>query len=229
MQRHAGRPLRPDGQPAGAGAARAPASAAARQRARGGGAASAAGTARPARQRHLRRQLPAGLRRPAARAGTQDARSEPRRQPLLAELAQSVHSTERTLLRRCQRDLGMSLAEWRQRLRVVRAMPRLEAGDTVENIAHDLGYSTASSFIAMFRRLMGVTPDDYRRGQAHRSRPEPWGIGTSGPGGAAVSAGAGGGGAAVGARRTGVTPPRESFSSRVRWRRSPANFRSGRP
>lgn len=80
-----------------------------------------------------------------------------------AELAQSVHSTERTLLRRCQRDLGMSLAEWRQSLRVVRAMPRLEAGDTIENIAHDLGYSTASAFIAMFRRLMGVTPDDYRR------------------------------------------------------------------
>lgn len=82
----------------------------------------------------------------------------------LAELAASVHTTERTLLRRCQRELGMSLAEWRQRLRVVRALPRLEAGDTVENIAHDMGYSTASAFIAMFRRLVGTTPDDYRRG-----------------------------------------------------------------
>ncbi|NVK44538.1 MAG: helix-turn-helix transcriptional regulator [Oceanospirillaceae bacterium] len=83
-----------------------------------------------------------------------------------AELARSVHTTERTLLRRCQRELGMSLAEWRQRLRVVRAMPRLEAGDTVENIAHDSGYSTASAFIAMFRRLTGMTPDGYRRGGA---------------------------------------------------------------
>ena len=35
----------------------------------------------------------------------------------LAELAESVHTTERTL-RRCQRDLGMPLAAWRQRLRV---------------------------------------------------------------------------------------------------------------
>jgi AraC-like DNA-binding protein len=43
-------------------------------------------------------------------------------------------------------------------------MRLLEDGETVENIAHDLGYSTASAFIAMFRRLMGVTPDDYRRG-----------------------------------------------------------------
>jgi AraC-like DNA-binding protein len=82
----------------------------------------------------------------------------------LGELARSVHTTERTLMRRCQRDLGMTLAQWRQRLRVVRAMRLLEDGETVENIAHDLGYSTASAFIAMFRRLMGVTPDDYRRG-----------------------------------------------------------------
>ena len=84
----------------------------------------------------------------------------------LAELAAAFHTTERTLMRRCQRDLGMPFAEWRQRLRVVRAMPLLEAGLTVENIAHDLGYSSASAFIAMFRRLMQVTPDEYRKGKA---------------------------------------------------------------
>lgn len=84
----------------------------------------------------------------------------------MAELAAAVHTTERTLLRRCQRELGMTLSEWRQRLCVLRAMPRLEAGDTVENIAHDLGYSSASAFIAMFRRLMGSTPDEYRKGPA---------------------------------------------------------------
>ncbi|MCB2040609.1 MAG: helix-turn-helix domain-containing protein, partial [Rhodoferax sp.] len=65
--------------------------------------------------------------------------------------------------RRCQRDLGMSLTEWRQRLRVVKALPRLEAGDKVETIAFDLGYGSASAFIAMFRRLMDVTPDEYRK------------------------------------------------------------------
>lgn len=82
----------------------------------------------------------------------------------LAELAALVHTTERTLLRRCQSELGMTLGEWRQRLCVLRAMPRLEQGDTVESIALDLGYSSASAFIAMFRRLMGSTPDEYRRG-----------------------------------------------------------------
>lgn len=84
----------------------------------------------------------------------------------LPELARAAHTTERTLMRRCQRDLGMSLAEWRQRLRVVKAMPLLEVGQTVETIALDLGYGSASAFITMFKRLMRVTPDEYRKGAA---------------------------------------------------------------
>ncbi|OWV29731.1 AraC family transcriptional regulator [Halomonas campaniensis] len=81
----------------------------------------------------------------------------------LAELAKTVHATERTLMRRAQRDLGMSLSEWRQRLRVVKAMSLLETGAKVEGVAFDLGYSSASAFITMFRRLTGETPDEYRR------------------------------------------------------------------
>ena len=82
----------------------------------------------------------------------------------LADWATAMHTTERTLVRRCQRELGMSLVEWRQRLRVVKALPRLEAGDKIEAIAFDLGYASVSAFIAMFRRLMGVTPDAFRKG-----------------------------------------------------------------
>ena len=56
----------------------------------------------------------------------------------------------------------MPLSEWRQRLRIVAAMKRLESGIKVESITLDLGYGSASSFIAMFKKLMGVTPDEYR-------------------------------------------------------------------
>ncbi len=87
----------------------------------------------------------------------------------LPALAQAAHTTERTLMRRCQRDLGMSLAEWRQRLRVVRAMPLLEAGQTVETIALDLGYGSASAFISMFKKRVGATPDEFRKGAVGRS------------------------------------------------------------
>lgn len=84
----------------------------------------------------------------------------------ITELAHAVHTTERTLMRRSQRELGMTLSEWRQRLRALAAVPQLEAGQTVENIAHDLGYDSVSAFIAMFRRMMGTTPDEYRKALA---------------------------------------------------------------
>ncbi len=79
----------------------------------------------------------------------------------LQSWAQKVFSTERTLSRRCYRELGMSFREWRQRLRLVKSIDMLADGHTVEQIALTLGYSTSSSFIAMFKRQMGVTPARY--------------------------------------------------------------------
>lgn len=76
----------------------------------------------------------------------------------LRELADAFHISERTLIRRCHSDLGMSLTEWRQRLRLVNSLPLLQMGQSVESIAFDLGYSTSSAFIAMFRRFMGTSP-----------------------------------------------------------------------
>ncbi|AYH43989.1 helix-turn-helix transcriptional regulator [Azoarcus sp. DN11] len=83
----------------------------------------------------------------------------------MAELARLANTTERTLLRRAQRDLGMPLSEWRQRLRILKAMPLLAAGRTVEAVALELGYASASAFIAMFRRLMQQTPAEFRKGR----------------------------------------------------------------
>ena len=96
----------------------------------------------------LRRLLAALHDNPADRQGT-------------AALARAFGFSERTLLRLCQRDLGMSLTEWRNRLRVVRAIAMLQDGDSVEAIALDLGYATASAFIAMFRGITGDSPARY--------------------------------------------------------------------
>lgn len=88
----------------------------------------------------------------------------------VAELSRLASATERTLLRRCHEKLGMTLTEWRQRLRVVRALPMIERGDKIEAIAIDLGYSAAPAFITMFRRRMGVTPEEFRRSIKGASR-----------------------------------------------------------
>lgn len=80
-----------------------------------------------------------------------------------AELARAFGLSQRTLVRRCSDELGMSLGEWRQRLRVMQAISLLQDGQTVESVALDLGYSTASSFIAMFRRITGNSPARFVR------------------------------------------------------------------
>lgn len=80
----------------------------------------------------------------------------------LIELAELVNTTPRTLIRRSQRHLGMSLTEWRQRLCIMKALVWLEEGRSIEAIAYELGYSSASAFIVMFRKVMDMTPAEFR-------------------------------------------------------------------
>ncbi|WP_246846031.1 helix-turn-helix domain-containing protein [Klebsiella pneumoniae] len=42
------------------------------------------------------------------------------------------------------------------------AIESLEAGLTVQRIALELGYTTPSAFIVMFKRFTGTTPEQYR-------------------------------------------------------------------
>lgn len=81
----------------------------------------------------------------------------------LIKLASLVNMTPRTLIRRSRRELGMSLTEWRQRFRLIKALSLLEQGQTIESIAYALGYSTSSAFIVMFRKVMGITPTELRK------------------------------------------------------------------
>ncbi|ERI14312.1 hypothetical protein O206_22735 [Ochrobactrum sp. EGD-AQ16] len=55
----------------------------------------------------------------------------------------------------------MSFGRWRQQLHVGLALQRLADGESVTNIAIDLGYESPSAFIAMFRRKLGTTPARY--------------------------------------------------------------------
>jgi hypothetical protein len=63
------------------------------------------------------------------------------------------------------------LANGASRLRFLRAIDALEKGHTVQQIAFDLGYSTPSAFIIMFRRMGGVNPNQYRLNQLRKHAP----------------------------------------------------------
>ncbi|MGC0175398.1 helix-turn-helix domain-containing protein, partial [Klebsiella pneumoniae] len=52
--------------------------------------------------------------------------------------------------------------EWRQRIRLLRALELLAAGKPVTAIALDLGYDNVSAFIGLFRRMFGTTPGRYK-------------------------------------------------------------------
>ncbi|MDZ3992569.1 helix-turn-helix transcriptional regulator [Pseudomonas sp. Teo4] len=79
----------------------------------------------------------------------------------LEEWAQKVFTSRRTLARRFQAEFGMSFLNWRQQVRLVAALSRLDQGDPVTVIANDLGYETPASFSLMFRKLTGRSPSSY--------------------------------------------------------------------
>jgi len=70
-------------------------------------------------------------------------------------------ASARTLARLFLKETGMGFGAWRQQLRLLRAIERLAAGDDVTSLALDLGYSSTSAFIAMFKRSLGKTPGTF--------------------------------------------------------------------
>jgi transcriptional regulator GlxA family with amidase domain len=71
---------------------------------------------------------------------------------------------ERTLKRRFKAATGCSLIEYLQHLRIEEAKRMLESSDrAAEDIGADVGYSDASFFRRLFKRLVGATPGHYRR------------------------------------------------------------------
>lgn len=80
----------------------------------------------------------------------------------LKQWAVEVHTTERTLARYCQQELGMSFTEWRIRVRYLHSMTLLKSGMSVKEVALTLGYQQASPFISMFKKYSGETPEYYK-------------------------------------------------------------------
>jgi transcriptional regulator GlxA family with amidase domain len=71
---------------------------------------------------------------------------------------------QRTLKRRFKAATGCSLIEYLQNLRVEEAKTLLETSDLpVDEISYQAGYSDASFFRRLFKRLTGLTPSHYRK------------------------------------------------------------------
>jgi len=84
--------------------------------------------------------------------------AQPDDQRPLSELARNAGLSARTLTRLFERDTGLSFRAWRRRLRLLKSLGGLEAGDSVTKVALDSGYNSTSAFSSAFRREFGVTP-----------------------------------------------------------------------
>jgi len=79
------------------------------------------------------------------------------------EVAGEVGLAPRSLARRFEEEIGMTWRAVLRRLRVLRAIEELAAGDApVTGIAFAVGYGSLSAFNAAFRELTGRTPTEYR-------------------------------------------------------------------
>ncbi|WP_407146977.1 AraC family transcriptional regulator [Bradyrhizobium sp. ORS 86] len=74
-----------------------------------------------------------------------------------------IGMSPRTLTRHFEREVGMSLRAWRQRVRLFKAIELLGSELPITEIALRLGYSSASAFIFMFRSEMRISPLQHRR------------------------------------------------------------------
>jgi AraC-like DNA-binding protein len=71
--------------------------------------------------------------------------------------------SRRTFTRAFKHETGLTFSGWQRRACLAWALPRLLAGERVTTIAFDLNYSSPAAFTAMFKQLIGDTPELYRR------------------------------------------------------------------
>lgn len=87
----------------------------------------------------------------------------------VAGLAPRLHASTRTLQRVAARYFGLSLHAMIRRRRLQEAADRLRTDPdlTIAHLAGELGYADHAHFTSDFRRLLGVTPSDYRASAAN--------------------------------------------------------------
>ncbi|MGF6289628.1 AraC family transcriptional regulator [Paraburkholderia youngii] len=109
---------------------------------------------------------PLGLnwpRDPRAQRIAEALSANPAQSLVLEELAAAAGVTARTAARLFAKETGQTFGQWRQQLRLLAALEHLGAGESVTQVALEVGYNDVSSFIAVFRDAFGDTPARYFR------------------------------------------------------------------
>ncbi|WP_338666017.1 helix-turn-helix transcriptional regulator [Pararoseomonas sp. SCSIO 73927] len=98
---------------------------------------------------------------PKLRRITDALTRDPSERSTLADWADRLATSERTLARLIEAETGMTFGRWRQQLQVLVALRGLASGLPVQQVSEVLGYGSVTAFITMFKRATGVTPARY--------------------------------------------------------------------
>jgi transcriptional regulator GlxA family with amidase domain len=90
--------------------------------------------------------------------------AEPARLFTVTDMAREAGMEPRTFLRRFKAATGMKPTEYVQHLRISKAREHLQfTRDPLDQIAWKIGYGDVTAFRRLFRRLVGLSPGEYRR------------------------------------------------------------------
>jgi AraC-like DNA-binding protein/mannose-6-phosphate isomerase-like protein (cupin superfamily) len=87
--------------------------------------------------------------------------ADPSDRRTLAQWGYSFGASARLLERAFKRDTHLTFSQWRTQLRLMSALELLADGQPVTQVALAVGYEDPSSFIAVFRSMLAVTPARY--------------------------------------------------------------------
>jgi AraC-like DNA-binding protein len=79
----------------------------------------------------------------------------------LEDWAKCLGFSQRNLIRHVRAQTGMSFRQLRRQTRVMLAIEKLSNGQSVTNVALDVGFETTSAFIHAFRLITGTTPGKF--------------------------------------------------------------------
>jgi AraC-like DNA-binding protein len=75
--------------------------------------------------------------------------------------SKSTGASSRTIQRIFKLETGMTFGQWKRQAVILESLRMLGDGESVINVALDLGYDSPSAFTAMFRRILGVAPRNF--------------------------------------------------------------------
>jgi len=88
----------------------------------------------------------------------------------LHQWAHHFAMSERNLARLVVSETGLSFRRWRHQLQLIVALQGLIRGQSVQQVAQELGYDSTTAFITMFKKGLGQTPARYIASLATTSR-----------------------------------------------------------